>query len=297
MLLASALWTNEDEMITFVLQCSDCLSNPLSSKSSESPRPNTNIRNLLPSREDLFKWHNSVKIPGVRLKTNFSDGLRWAEYTSNNLGPTDTTTSAILHSLTSTEYLASPLEIAPEYVLNMASSSGAVCTTWTHLRLWLSQIICACFPSFTPWPMTTSMFMSFRGNVKQSIGSNPGRCCASNIITLWLRAILLSSSLQLGTRKLTATFGCLAKYMANAIFIVERRPWEEPHSFAKRRTLSFSQTRDLEDISVTQNDNFSVSAATVWNCSFQLTSRLPCPHCAPPNPKSYLVYVEWRLKT
>ena len=62
--------------------------------------------------------------------------------------------------------------------------------------------------------LTTSMFMSFRGNVKQSIGSNPGRCGASNIITLWLRAILLSSSLQLGTRKLTATFGLGRAIMA-----------------------------------------------------------------------------------
>ena len=151
-------------------------------------------------------------MPSVRFNTFFSG---WAKVTrgkkSQSHGPTATTRSAILHSLISCHCVLLPLDMAlskSEYVFNIESSSGAVCTIWTHLHQWLSLIIRACLPSFTPWPMIMPMERSSGGKLNQSSRSYACRPRALTIRTLQLLLEFLSSSVHSETKKVTDTLGC-----------------------------------------------------------------------------------------
>ena len=107
--------------------------------------------------------------------------------------------SAISHSFTSVLRLSSPFEID---LWNIPSSSGSVCTTWTHLHVLRSLMTCACLPSLTPWPTIMSICKSFGGKKNQSRRSKAcGRGVACMIFALCSRAISLSSWLHFGKKK------------------------------------------------------------------------------------------------
>ena len=62
------------------------------------------------------------------------------------------------HSFTSVLCFSSLLEIE---LSKIPSSSGSMCTTWTHLHVLWSLMTCTCLPSLTPWPTITSICKSF----------------------------------------------------------------------------------------------------------------------------------------
>lgn len=94
-------------------------------------------------------------------------------------------------------------------------------------------------PRWTPWPMTQSIVWFLGGDDNQRTGSKPGTLCASMSFTLWLLALLLSSLLQLGSKTLTSTLGCLANWMASSRLIVDNSPSvDDFHSLLRRVTFS-----------------------------------------------------------
>ena len=127
--------------------------------------------------------------------------------------------SAISHSFTSMVRLSSPFEID---LSNIPSSSGSVCTTWTHLHVLRTLMTCGCLSSLTPWPTITSICKSFGGKKNQSSCSKAGgRGIACTIFALCSRAIFLSSWLLFGKKRVIFTSGNLANWMANSLFMVE----------------------------------------------------------------------------
>jgi len=65
---------------------------------------------------------------------------------------------------------------------NIPTSSGSVCTTWTHLYVLRSLMTCACLPSLTPWPTITSICKSFGGKKNQSSCSKAGSKGARSLL-------------------------------------------------------------------------------------------------------------------
>ena len=94
-------------------------------------------------------------------------------------------------------------------------------------------------PRWTPWPMTQSIVWSLGGKDRQRTGSKPGTLSASTSFTLWLSALLLSASLQFGSKTLTSTLGCLANWMASSRLIVDKSPLvDDFHSLLSKVTFS-----------------------------------------------------------
>ena len=95
------------------------------------------------------------------------------------------------------------------------------------------------WPMSTPWPMTQSIAWFLRKRDSQRTGIWSGIPCTSMSVTLWFLALILSSSLQFGSKILTSALVCLANWMASSRLIVEKSPSvDDLHSLLRKVTLS-----------------------------------------------------------